>query len=64
MMYQVSVPLIIRYKVFKEVFKTATQLDGLMAVTIQGKVATTVFLDGIQSLRTIFAPGVKPVPSR
>jgi hypothetical protein len=40
MMNQANVPLIIRYKVFKEAFKTVTQLDGLMAVTLQGKVAT------------------------
>jgi hypothetical protein len=37
---QANVPLIIRYKVFKEAFKTATYLDGLMSVKIQDTVAT------------------------
>lgn len=35
-MHYANVPLVIRYKVWKEAFKTATLLDGLTATTIDG----------------------------
>jgi len=40
MMHRANVPLTDRYKLFKEAFKTATLLDGLVAITIDGKEAT------------------------
>ena len=40
MMHRANVPLTDRYKLFKEAFKTATLLDGLVVITIDGKEAT------------------------
>ena len=40
MMHRANVPLADRYKLFKEAFKTATLLDGLVMITIDGKEAT------------------------
>jgi hypothetical protein len=40
MMISANIPLTLRYKLFKEAFKTATLLDGLMAVTLEGVTAT------------------------
>ena len=40
LMANANVPLKIRYKVVSEAFKTATLLDGLVVVTIDGKTAT------------------------
>jgi hypothetical protein len=40
MMHRANVPLADRYKLFKEAFKTATLLDGLVVITIDGKEAT------------------------
>jgi hypothetical protein len=31
-----NIPIQIRYKIFKEAFKTATLLDGLMVVEVDG----------------------------
>ena len=40
LMYQANIPLSVRYKVFKEAFKTATLLDGLMTTRLDNKLAT------------------------
>ena len=40
MMAKANIPLKIRYKVFPDCFETATKLDGLTPVTIDGKTAT------------------------
>jgi hypothetical protein len=40
MMHQANVPIRIHYKVWKEAFKTATLLDGLTAITLDGVTAT------------------------
>jgi len=40
MMHRANVPLAIRYKVWKEAFKTATLLDGLVVIALDGKEAT------------------------
>jgi hypothetical protein len=40
LMHQANLPLAMQYKVFKEAFQTATQLDGRMAIKVDGKVAT------------------------
>jgi hypothetical protein len=34
LMYRANIPLLIRYKVFKEAFTTATLLDGFTPITI------------------------------
>jgi hypothetical protein len=40
MMYSANVPMNIRYKVWTEAFKTATLLDGLVPIELDGKIAT------------------------
>jgi hypothetical protein len=40
LMYRVNIPLIVRYKIFKEAFTTATLLDGFMPIEIDTKVTT------------------------
>ena len=40
LLYRANVPYAERYKLFREAFKTATLLDGLMPIEIDGKVAT------------------------
>jgi hypothetical protein len=40
LMARANVPLKVRYKLFKEAFTTATLLDGLMTVEVDGKLAT------------------------
>jgi hypothetical protein len=40
MMNRANILLIFCYKVFKEAFKTSKLVDGLMAISIDGKVAT------------------------
>jgi hypothetical protein len=40
MMHRANVPLKIRYKVWKEAFKTATLLDDLTAITLDDVTAT------------------------
>ena len=40
LMNQANIPLSVRYKVFKEAFKTATLLDGLQTTSIDEKIAT------------------------
>jgi hypothetical protein len=40
LMNDANLPIAVRYKLFKEAFPTAMQLDGLMAIAVDGKVAT------------------------
>jgi hypothetical protein len=40
LMYRANVPEEVRYLLWKEAFKTATLLDGLMPIEINGKIAT------------------------
>jgi hypothetical protein len=40
LMARANVPLKVRYKLFKEAFATATLLDGLMTVEVDGELAT------------------------
>ena len=64
LMYQANVPQEIRYKVVKEVVKTATLLDGLTVIEIDGKKATRyVHRDGknpgfVNHLRTWGEAGI------
>ena len=40
-MHKANVPLEVRYKVWREAFKTVTLLDGLMPIDIDGKMETS-----------------------
>ena len=40
LMHYANIPTAMRYKLFREAFKTATLLDGLMVINIDGKLAT------------------------
>jgi hypothetical protein len=67
LMNQANLPLAVRYKVFKEAFRTATQFDGLMAIKVDGKAATRYVhfsLEQTHHLRSIVAPGAKLEQSR
>jgi hypothetical protein len=40
MMFQANLPLEMRYRLFREAFQTATLLDGLVPVEINGKISS------------------------
>jgi hypothetical protein len=42
-MHRANIPLTLRYKLWREAFKTVTMLDGLMVIEIEGVHATHYF---------------------
>ena len=49
MMIAANVPLVKRYKLYREALDTATKLDGLTVINIDGKTGTRYELWGVQN---------------
>jgi hypothetical protein len=47
LIYHANIPLIVRYKVFKEAFTTAILLDGFMPIEIAGTTSTTYYVGAV-----------------